>query len=365
MLKYFAVSGFKNFNHKFSLDFSNVRSYNFNEICIHNELLRSMIVYGKNATGKTNLGLALFDIVSHLTNKNVTPSLYHCYLNADSEQAYAEFEYIFQFNQDIIYYTYRKNEKQKLIYEKLLLNDRLMIEQDYLLKKGSVDGLSELAPTLNWAFQGDESLLKYALNNTALDVKHPLYQMMQFVSSMLWFRTLDENRYIGNKTKSDDYADFIFEPSICKEFEDLLHHSGINENLIVLDDAGGKKRLFFDTKIPLPFFATASSGTKALYTFFYWYKTAQNASFLYIDEFDAYYHYELAESVVMLLEKMQNTQFILTSHNTNLLSNRIMRPDCYFILTNEKLTSLADATLRDLREGNNLEKLYMSGEFDE
>lgn len=57
------------------------------------------------------------------------------------------------------------------------------------------------------------------------------------------------------------------------------------------------------------------------------------------------------------------TQVILTSHNTNLLSNRIMRPDCYFILTKDKLCSLANATERELREGHNLEKLYMSGEF--
>ena len=65
-----------------------------------------------------------------------------------------------------------------------------------------------------------------------------------------------------------------------------------------------------------------------------------------------------------MLEKMTNTQVILTSHNTNLLTNRIMRPDCYFILTKDKLISLANATDRELREGNNLEKLYMSGEFN-
>ena len=81
-------------------------------------------------------------------------------------------------------------------------------------------------------------------------------------------------------------------------------------------------------------------------------------------EFDAFYHYELSESIVAMLEKMPDTQVILTSHNTNLLSNRIMRPDCYFILTGERITNLANATTRELREGHNLEKLYMSGEFN-
>ena len=129
---------------------------------------------------------------------------------------------------------------------------------------------------------------------------------------------------------------------------------------------GGGNTLLFKSFVAgwKTFFKVASSGTRALYTFFYWYKTAKDVSFMYVDEFDAYYHYELSEYIVTILEKMTNTQVIITSHNTNLLTNKIMRPDCYFILSNNKLTSFADATSRELREGHNLEKLYMSGEFD-
>ena len=111
--------------------------------------------------------------------------------------------------------------------------------------------------------------------------------------------------------------------------------------------------------------AEIESGTLTLYAFYYWYKTAPNVSFMFIDEFDAFYHYELSETIVGMLEKMSGFQKILTSHNTNLLSNRIMRPDCYFILTKHKLTSLVNATGRELREGHNLEKLFVAGEFDE
>ena len=92
---------------------------------------------------------------------------------------------------------------------------------------------------------------------------------------------------------------------------------------------------------------------------------AKNLSFLWIDEFDAFYHFELSEKIVMILEDKMDCQVVLTSHNTNLLSNKIMRPDCYFILSNGKLTSIVNATDRELREGHNLEKLYINGEFDE
>lgn len=151
---------------------------------------------------------------------------------------------------------------------------------------------------------------------------------------------------------------------MLKEFEDFLHISGVSDNLIAKTDNDGVKRLYFDKDTPLPFFKVASSGTKALYTFFYWYKTAKDVSLMFIDEFDAFYHYELSESIILILEKMKHTQVILTSHNTNLLTNRIMRPDCFFILTKDNLTSFSNATDRELREGHNLEKLYMSGEFD-
>ena len=65
-------------------------------------------------------------------------------------------------------------------------------------------------------------------------------------------------------------------------------------------------------------------------------------------------------------EKYKDSLVIFTTHNTNLMSNKIMRPDTLFILsTSGKLTPLCKATDRELREGHNLGKLYMNGEFDE
>ena len=65
-------------------------------------------------------------------------------------------------------------------------------------------------------------------------------------------------------------------------------------------------------------------------------------------------------------EKYQNALVIFTTHNTNLMTNKIMRPDALFLLTTSgKLIPLCKATERELREGHNLGKLYMNGEFDE
>ena len=363
MIKRFEVEGFKNFENIIELDFSDVRDYKFNTQCITDRLVSKSIIYGKNSSGKTNIGLALFDIVSHLTAKNVGPKLYDYYLNANSDADYASFHYDFCFGDDLIDYRYRKTDKQEIVYEKLTLNDNVLFEVDRINDKQDFSGIDVLAPTLNWEFNDSESILKYFINNSALENEHPLRKMNRFVSSMLWCRSLEENRYIGYRTSSNDYYDFLLEDNNLKEFEQLLHTTGIKDKLIFEEDGDGNKRLYVDTKTPIPFFRTASSGTKALYTFFYWYKTAKDVSLLFLDEFDAFYHFELSEAIVSLVEKMDATQVIITSHNTNLLSNRIMRPDCYYILSDGKLTTFANATTRELREGHNLEKLYLSGEF--
>ena len=364
MLKLFEVAEFKNFSKKMTVDFSDVHDYQFHTDCITDGLIGKMIIYGRNSVGKSNLGLAMFDVVSHLTDQNVSPGLYDYYINCDSLSNRAWFHYVFQFGHDAVDYEYQKDGQRSLTYECVKINGKTLFMFDHITGEGDLNGIRDIAPTLNLSLKGIDSVLRYLINNTVLDDSHPLRKLMRFVGSMLWFRNLDENRYIGYKNKTDDYTNFIFEPETLSEFQEFLHRSGVQEKLIVHENADGNQRLYFDKAKPLPFMKTASNGTKALYSLFYWMKTAKDVSVMFIDEFDAFYHFELAESIVALLEKMQNTQVILTSHNTNLLSNRIMRPDCYFILSEDRLTSLVNATRRELREGHNLEKLYMSGEFN-
>lgn len=73
----------------------------------------------------------------------------------------------------------------------------------------------------------------------------------------------------------------------------------------------------------------------------------------------------LQGNICFFKQKYPKCQMIMTSHNTNLMTNRIMRPDCLFILSRKgTLTALCNATERELREGHNLEKMYISGEFE-
>ena len=133
MLKLFEVTGFKNFENTIHLDFSDIRDYKFNDFCIVDGLLSKLIVYGKNSVGKSNLGLALFDIVSHLTTNNVTPGLYDYYLNVNNKAGYAEFHYVFMFDSSEVDYRYRKNDKQTLVYESVAIDGKSLFTYDLSL----------------------------------------------------------------------------------------------------------------------------------------------------------------------------------------------------------------------------------------
>ena len=86
-------------------------------------------------------------------------------------------------------------------------------------------------------------------------------------------------------------------------------------------------------------------------------------SLLFIDEFDAFYHYELAEFVISKL-KDSDVQLFLTTHDTNLMSSEVLRPDCYFIIfENRFIGNLPHLTEREIRQAHNLEKLYKANVF--
>ncbi|MNJ45723.1 hypothetical protein D3C77_408310 [compost metagenome] len=172
-------------------------------------------------------------------------------------------------------------------------------------------------------------------------------------------------RFAGPKIVNKGITKTIIEESLVNELMDFLNKAGINVRLKEDVKPDGEAALYFDYKRPLEFVKNASSGTKALTAVFTVLKKLDRITFLYLDEIDANLHFALSESIVESIKNTTNCQIIITTHNTDLMSNKIMRPDCYFILTSEKIVSIADATRRELREGHNLEKLYQSGEFDD
>ena len=374
MLKKFEVKNYKNFKEKLSIDFSKVGGYQFNMDCISDQMLGKMLIYGKNATGKTNLGKAISDIRSILL-----PTMYEentAFLNGDSEESSAEFTYYFRFGNDDVKYSYLKKDAVQLCYESLAVNGKELFSS-HISDGGAVFDADDAIQQVNvnryleiYEERDDAGrvrvipFLRWLINNTALNEDSILLKVYDAVRGM-FFIPLQSYTGFGMGQIGGEFFKTLEDEENLKDFEDFLNVMGVQCQLELQKLPDGTAELYFKHDKLLPFFYTASSGTRALVSMYQRFYNLKNVSFLYIDEFDAFYHYEMSENMIAFLKKKYpQSQIILTTHNTNLMTNRIMRPDCLFILsTAGTLTPLNAATMRELREGHNLEKMYISGEF--
>jgi hypothetical protein len=181
---------------------------------------------------------------------------------------------------------------------------------------------------------------------------------------MLLFYSLDSRGYEGFMNGSEAVAEGIVNSGKVADFQEFLKENGILYDLYSCE-VDGRKSIYchFENK-DADFFKIASTGTRSLALFYYWYIKMQNASFVFIDEFDAFYHFELSESVEKCLKKIKGVQIFTTTHNTDLMSNDILRPDCYFILNDNKIKAIPELTEKELRQAHNLQKMYKAGAFN-
>ena len=362
MLKKFTVSNYKNFKDEISLDFSKIGEYSFNADC-----LSMRLIYGRNATGKTNFGRALLDIKILLYGmfRNDENSVL---INADSQDT-AKFIYEFQFGSDEVVYKYSRFANTELCDEELYINGEAIFKCDFKNSKFDFQGLSIIsAETVNTKryLNKDEMdneyvlpFLRWLINNTAFSDDSVLIQLSKYVRKMDMI-TVGHDLLYSNR----NFLENLKNPVYLHNFEDFLNVMGIECKLVLQELPDGQAELYFSQNKLVPFYSTASSGTLALTSLYQ--KIVSNCSLIYIDDFAAFYHYEMAEKLICYFkDKYPECQFIMTSHNTNLMTNKIVRPDCLFILSSRgTLTALCDVTERELREGHNLEKMYISGEFE-
>ncbi len=375
MLKRFEVENFRGFGTRLVLDLRAGR-YDFNPQVESEGLVKNAIIYGPNGSGKSSLGVALFDIILHLTDKEQMPAKTMIpYRNLNNFDKEASFLYEFQFGSDRVVYEYAKKEPAELIWEKLSLNGECLIDYGYFdpgrrfVSKSLVDGLNiELV-------DNKLSVVKYIFRNTPTNKAPVITKLVRFCENMLWYRSLsDGNMYAGFQNGTAEFDEVLYASGKREEFQKFLRENGVSYELH-FKPVQGKHVCFVRFKdAEAPFLMVASTGTMALYLFFVWSISAlPQVSLLFIDEFDAFLHYESAAALVKRLNEAKTFQTFLTTHNTSLMNNELTRPDCCFLLSvdeegksgnNVRIKSLADSTERELRRVHNLEKMYRNGVFN-
>ncbi len=372
MLSYFRVNGFRGFENDMVFDLAKTAGYRFHEEQIENGIIQRGLLFGRNGSGKSNVGHAIFDIARIASpNAPVPPSFAFSYTYGGRKEP-VEFEYRFLFDKDVIRYLYKKSNPVYVFDERLFLNGKPIIVQ----KDGkSVLNENPWLPSFNLRIGEGNSLLFALFSIIDMDKENPFFRLREFIKGMLFFRSLNRgNENFGVESRRDLVEDSIISRGKTKDLEAFLRgYAGIDLDLEEsqgpsIDQYLGRRPKFFSCRFgkqSIPFSCLASSGTLSLLLFYYWSLEFTKHSFIYIDEFDAFYHHELSSNLLKLVTSLKGPQIFLTTHNTSLMTNELMRPDTLFIIAGGKVKPLYECTEAELREGHNLEKIYRAGGFDE
>lgn len=364
MLTKFAVTNYRGFADRIEWDLSKPANYEFNKHVIKGGVIKNGIIYGPNGSGKTNFSLALFDIEYHLSYKWKKVDYYNNFIYAGDNTGIVTFEYSFRFGEDTIDYNYGKNAVGQLVEESLFVNQKNVFERkknSFRIDKDQFPIDENIERNLE-DNANNVSIINFLMTSFPLGAGHYLMKLTGFVNSMLWFRSLDVREFIGLDTRVTVLDEFIISNNLLDDFSDFLYKVSGQKFKFVDHSSTDKEILCLIDKNTIPFKHIASTGTNSLQLLYFWIKRMNEASFVFIDEFDAFYHFRLAFEVCKQLFNL-DCQIFASSHNTYLMTNDLLRPDCNFILNNNKIKCLADCTDKELRFGHNIEKIYRAGAF--
>lgn len=372
MLKSLTVSNFKAFKEPVTIDFSTTGNYAFNTEAVKDGIVKTAVMYGKNASGKSSLGLAIFDIVGTLTDNYINLESYSNYENRLSNGNIVSFEYTFSFKNKDISYSYKKTNLKSLLAEKLSINGKTLIEYDRADNKDKISLALKGAENVNLNLnQLNFSILRYIKANVILDnneENHLFKKMYDFVVNMLLFWSLDNRGFVGyTPISGQSIIEKIIEEDHFADLQKFFKDAGFEDELDHRIWNGAEQLMIkYGKDNTIDFNLAASSGMRSLLLVYYWLEDIADEdkcpSFIFIDEFDAFYHFELSYFIIERL-KSYGCQVLLTTHNTSVFTNDLLRPDCYYICSKDKIVNAHNATLKELRFGHNLEKLYRGGTF--
>lgn len=393
MLLQFSVKNFKVFKDKVTLSFiaSNYDQTTREEENIYKHekygfrILKSAVIYGANASGKSNLlyavGYMKYFITNNFDTKRVKTEPF--LLNTETKKSPSEFEVNFIYD-DILYRYGFEIIQDKVISEWLFYKPKTKEVQLFYRDESGF----EIHDTL---FKKGKLVANQGLvsNNNLLLVVAMQFNEEIAINVMNWFENehcrlisgLDDDKYIGftfEQVKKITQRAKILEllkvadigikniqlKKIEENEEDTIYdvlttHSTYDENK---KTAGEQKFSLYDDE---------SSGTQKFFALTApILDTLKNGYTLFVDELDAKLHPNLGYKILELFNSKEhnpkNAQLIFNTHNTNLLSSGLFRRDqIWFTEKNKfgeaKLYSLAN--IKNIDKNDNFEEDYVKGKY--
>lgn len=369
MLSQITVKNFKCFKNETVFDFRKT-NYKLLKQNIKGKLLKGLLFVGDNASGKTTAiqpVMLLLDLL--FKDRDIHLFLYQCLFSKEDETT---LKYEFDIDGHEILYSF-SFDGNKFLEETLQLDNQLIIER---IGKNAKLWLSEN----NTFHEVDESILfiKKVYFNTKFEDNEILKKWFSFLKQSVcinaYKRTIsaynDEplalRKYL-EKFGVEEINSFFENNNFKYSVEYALEIEGKGVRYEMSEDEG--KTLFFqreDISVPIPLFLE-STGNKTLINILpAILHSVQKGGLLVIDEFSSGFHNKLEGLIVRyIMNNSTNTQLLLVSHSTNLLSNALLRPDQIYSVEmmggeGSVLNRFSD---EQPRVAQNLEKMYLSGVF--
>jgi len=392
MLIQFSVKNFKTFKDKATL--SMVASdyvedtQNAENIIPENEfglkLLKSAVIYGANASGKTKLLEALNFMKYFIQNNyNVKQDLSPFRLSEETENEPSEFETIFIFN-DIMYrYGFELN-KEEIVSEWLFYNEANKPETEVFYRDFQKINIDEkkfhkINLVVKENLVRSDNLLLFVAANFNDDT---------CISVIDWFYKLG----IISGNNDSYFVEFTVEKlknfTFKKKILDLLSEADLDiQDIKVKENEGGFADIFTKRKkynaykfspngnsVEFSLYRDESAGTQKFFALTGHILEALDKGYiLVIDELDSKLHPNLVRAIVSLFNSKEinskNAQLIFNTHDTNLLNESLFREDqIWFVEKNRygeaKIYSKADfEPSENIGKSDNLEKNYLDGRY--
>lgn len=356
-------------------------------------LLKTVAIYGANASGKSSIVKAIRACVgmiinSHNHNENtVFPFAPFKFGGADNLSSFfirfntngVEYEYSFQMTQTQIM-------KEELYYYPNGRRSKVFSRDESLGpdKKKVFDFRDAIARPMDVvANTSQKTLFVSRASQMGREVAQKVFRFFyeNFIldfynyNPVLLGRLLEANKEqllsvlhiadsdivnVSSKHELKPYTTAVFDP--------------LNNNTILSMGDIQKTQLIITTyhknnpTVPFDFNTEESDGTQRL---FFMMLTildiVKNNKILLVDEIERSLHTRLVEYIISLFNRSESAQLIYTTHNTYLLDNNIVRKDQVYF-TNKRTDGSTDLyslyDYKDFRDTMDLEKAYLQGRFD-
>ena len=353
-------------------------------------LLKSAVIYGANASGKSKL-LDAFAFMRHFiinsskeSQKGEAIQVEPYKLDQNSKDEPSEFEIIFIHNKTLFRYGFEAN-KERIISEWFFYKPKTK-EVELFYREGNEFKIH------NKNFSKGDTVVKEGLvrDNALLASVAAQFNEKSAIEVLDWFEKnrvisgLYEGEYrdntvnkLSNKSNKDRVLKFLKAADIgIEDLEILTINSGqfkespFSTVLIIKNAYEDKTRI---GTIPLFLSLDESEGTrKYFYILGPVIDALEDGGILVVDELDSKLHPNLVCKIVSLFNSAEfnknNAQLIFNTHDTNLLSSGLFRRDqIWFTNKNKygeaKLYSLADFKSDEVRKTDPFEENYIKGKY--